>query len=727
MAPKYRPGATDADGREYLTAAAGAVLGSRVYNTEGGAWGNPLTSGFKGAARDGYWYANGVQAAWGDFGDVAGGVRDASWSTMDPAETMQGFPYRIKSYSTECYRDANRNAVSMVGTNRARLSSPDQVAYKTTNALSTAFRGCLVGNFDVEAPLYSWGGSSDWIPSAVALVVFSGQAAWFSANALVRGAAPGTRYTAYQYEDDGGDGTSYGGAGGSWTPTVNAKLAITRSGNVFNAYYDAGGGGGRVLIGTRTASRKLKNSRLCVAVAHSQVFAIPYYGASGANCAPYAEVGINLVSGTFSNRPSWATKLSTADRGSRPDFPENVLLTWTAKEVSLIDLDNEKLWYRPKNPQGGSYRMFTLPGFAGTTSIVDAWLDTDLGILFVSLYDSATATKGVVVAFDFSKDTIDCFHNSTTDFSIGTSFEMQYNAYYPWEQRTCQFDYPNGGDPNAFHDKWAYSHNWKNWQTQGDQNRVGATWDDATYRYAAIATRNGLRVIRHLLAKTDSPGSYATWTGASDVRSIAFTDGGDLVFADATNVYVVNKATWQAGLGGTFSAGTTIVHPGTISASSQYKLIPSVDAGGVFVARDEGVYFMATGGSSFTLYYGGAGSGATKETLPVYTKVTSFDIQHSDTTDHPVYVALTQAGPAYRILGFGWYSDVVFIDEDVTATMGAETIDVSSGGSAVVGASTGVEVLAGDPPVLLPSPVPYSKSNALNAFRAAVEAIGEEM
>lgn len=647
MAPKYRPGAIDGDGREYLTAAAGAVLGSRVYNTEGGAWGSPVVSGLKGAARDGYWYANGVQAEWGDFGDVAGGVRDASWGTMDPAEPMRGFPYRFKSYSFECYLDGNRNAVSMVGANRARISSPDQATYKTTNALSTAFRGCLVGDFDVEMLLYSWGGSSDWIPSAVGLVVFSNQVAYFTANALVRGAAPGTRYTAYHYNDDLGDG-SYGAAGPSWTPTANAKLAITRVGNVYRSYYDAGGGGGRVQIGTYTATRKLKNSRLYVAVVQCQVLAMPYYGSSGANAAPYAEVGINKVSGTFSNRPSWATKLSTADRGSRPDFPENVEVIWTAKEVSLIDLDNEKLWMRLKNPQGGSSLMYALPGFAATTSIVDAWLDTERGILFVSLYDSATASRGIVVALDFSKDKIDCFHSSTTNFDVGGSFEMEYNDVYPWEQRTCQFDYPNGGDPNAFHYKWASGNSWRQWQTQGDQNRCGAVWSDAAYRYQAIATRTGLRIIRHALDATDSAGLYATWSGTADVLAVVFDeDDGALFFADSSSIYSASTATWQAAFGGAFAADWTTGQPGSISNNCQYSLTP--DASCVYVPRDEGVYLVWSAGADLLL--SDAGGAGLYKTLPAaYTAVRAVSIVVAGVINI-LLVATTEAGPAYFVHG----------------------------------------------------------------------------
>jgi hypothetical protein len=672
MAPKYRPGATDAEGRYYLTAAAGTVLGSRAYNTEGNSWGNPLVSGFKGAARDGYWYANGVLAEWGDFGSVAEGVRDKSWSTVDITEAMRGFPDQFY-YGRAYPYDTNRNAVSIVGTNRARLSSPSQALYRTGNALTTAFRGCLVGDFDVEMSLHDLGGQSNWIPACVGLMVFSNQVSWFGQGAM-KHSTWGT-YQTYVWNDESGEN----GGGAAWTPTASAKLAITRVGNLFRAYYDAGSGGGRQLSGSRTAIQQLMHPNMYVGVIQSQLWDGPLGSASGANCAPYAEVGLTLNSGTFSNRPSWATKISTADRGSRADFPENVLLIWTAKELSLIDLDNETLWMRLKNKQAGSSLYCVLPGVAATSSIVDAWLDTDCGVLYAMIYDSATATSGVAIVADFSTDCVDCYHNSTTGFSVGDSMEIGYVPHYPWGQRTCQFDYPNGGAPGANHQLWVDGYSWRSYQTQGDQYRISSTWTDATYLYTAIATRTGLRVIKRQFSKTDAVGTYATWSGATDVRDVKFADDGTLWFTDATNVYRVDAATWGAAFGGSFAADATVVQPGTISVASQYKITPADYFSGIFVARDEGVYFLGNAGGAFSLYYGSVGSGATSEILPVYTKVTSFEFKTGVTTDHMVYAALTQAGPTYRVVGWGAITGQRFLDEDVTATMGAETIELSAG------------------------------------------------
>lgn len=674
MALKYRPGATDADGRYYLTATAGNVLGHRTYNTESGAWGNPIVFNFMGAARDGYWYANGVLAEWGDFGDVAGGVRHKSWSTIDPAGTIMGFPKNFKVYGSSYAYDANRNPVSMVGTNRARLNSPNQGIDKTTNCLTTAFRGCLVGNFDVEMPLYTLGGQSSFVTTAVGLIVFGDQVAHFSAGAMRTW--NGTAYTTFLYEDELGDGTSYGGSGGVWTPTASAKLAVTRVGNVYRAYYDAGGGGGRVQIGTRTAIRRLQIPRLHVGVVHSQAWARPIQASSGANAAPYAEVGINLVSGTFLNRPSWSAKTSTVDRGARADFPENILLVWTAKELALIDLDNEKLWMRFKNPQAVTVagQCHILPGQAATTSIVDAWLDVERGLLLVTLYDSVAATKGIAIAADFANDLVDCFHNSTTTFSIGDSFEMGQNPYYPWEQRSCQFDYPNAGSPGSNWPRWAGGSNWRSWQTQGDQYRVVATWTDATYLYKAIATRTGLRIIRHQIEMTNAPGTYATWSGATDILSVKFSVDGELVFADTTNVYVTHLATWQGAFGGTFSADVTIAQPGSLSLNQQYNITTiGIE---IYLARDEGIYVASVYGPTFDLIYGDSGSAASYKILQTCDRISCVGKRSYGGTDYLVCATRTAAGPVHYIHVISPSSCSEFWGGDVSSDFTTELITI---------------------------------------------------
>jgi len=643
MAPKYRPGALDADGRYYLTAAAGSVIGSKLYDVSLGKWGNPTSSLFSGGARDGYWYRDGVRTAWGDFGTIAGGVRHNSWATIDMAERMKAIPNLINAYYAMAY-DPLRNDVSIVAEGRARMSSPSQGTFKTTQALSTAFHGQLQGDFDVELSILNLTGASYYIYVPIHLIVFGGQGQVISVHC--ERLSSGNCNFSWHRGDDRSDASTSIAAGVS--VGANPKLKITRVGNLYTVYYDRGQGAGWVSGGTYTSSKRLRKSCLYVGALLSQ-----YDGSypSGANCAPSVDVEITLNSGTYVTRPTWALRAASVDRGSRADFPEKALLVWTQKELVIIDTETEKLWMRFKNSQIGTHTDYILPGVSATTVIANAGLDVDTGAIYAQLYDGTTASKGSLVMIDFASDGVNVFHNSASNVPIGGSFDISYNANYPWWQFTHALDYPNGGDPDTNWSKWTTGGTPRsNWTVQSDLNRAIATWSDATYGYKAIATAIGVQVVRRLPGMMDptpdNTWNYATAITVTDARAVSFTSDGDLVYADAAFTYIVLLATWQAAFGGTFADDVAVAQPGTVSHACQYSITSYTD--GLLVARDEGVYRISIPGGVSTLLISSPGGGATYEVLPSFTELRAVSAVQFGTVDVAL-IATTEAGPLYFV------------------------------------------------------------------------------
>ena len=654
MAPKYRPGALDADGRYYLTAAAGNVLGCRVGQASG-AWASPTTANRCGAARDGYYYQNGVLCGEGSFGTMVDGIAQERWGSMDSLMTMtRHWPIFMDNAITE---DGGHNNPVMQADGVVRLSGPATVLQKKTDVLCSCFRWMLQGDFDIILHTDDLRQTSSWCSDAIALVVWSSFMGTFFTSLCSYSKVPST-YIYTRRTDDGAATVVYTSANLGSVP-ASCKLRITRVENLFSAYWDIGAGW--VASGTYTATKELMQPLMFV---EANLGTHPGYWGSGADTVePRCDVQWELVNGTVVNRPSWALMTPDANRGSRPDFPENHLLVWTAKEVSIIDLDNDKLWMRLINPQAiapwaATGAKYVLPGSL-TAVIADSWMDNDLGILYVVITGAGSNTSCVIeinfgtgVARSFSYDTsmagCPC-PGGTFNHSLGSAFNAALNQ---GDQTTIGFSAPNN-QGKSWGSNYGSVKDASFWLSDGNCYQTH-TWIEGSYTYKAFAYVYGCQVFKWRTYNTsDAPVMInIKRTTGTDVLAVRFAADGTLVFADANGIYVTSKATWQAAMGtGIFVEDAALFQPGTVSNSCQYAL--SASASGIYLCRDEGVYFVTwadalAGGAAFTLKFSSPGGGGTYEVLPAYIAVRAMSIMSIGIIDVAL-IATTEAGPSYWV------------------------------------------------------------------------------
>lgn len=672
--PKYRPSAVDADGREYLTAGAGTVLGSWTGSPRG-EWGFPAVYSFCGAARDGLTYDNGVLCYQDSFGTVAGGVNSHSWGTCD--STLAGFPdvWQPNPGGGNYWDRVASNAPVVVSDNVVRLSSPGIATVgniKYTDCLMSSWRWMIQGNFEIKLYVRNFGGGVNWQAVATRFMVFSSDAGMFDVDIIHKFAGAANYVCQGRYADDAGATRSWLyiiGETTAFTPPATTVLRIVRSGNQFTGSVNRGAGWEGNWV--RNAVNRLSRSRMLVGVLLGQH---ERQWTSG-TCVPTTDVEFELVSGTVITQAPWALISPSANRGARADFPENYLIIWTATELSIIDLDEEKLWWRLTNPQApGTYLNHLLCGFTNTTNISDAWMDDEQGMLYVVLRDTATTGNSTIVEIDFPRWRASTFRSTAGGPPpIGGSFNWYCNSSV-WRG----FDQSSYGivQDSLPNDAWQKAGSYKAaFQSNSDLGNQSHSWTEGNYTYRALALSNGVQLFKWRTGNTDDNpvNTKASWTGVTDVKSVRISTDGDLVFHDATNIYVVYKATWQAAFLGTFGVDLTWATPGTRSLDTQYYLDALL--GGVFLARDEGVYFRAWADAGWTLLYGKSGSGATYTILPTYDKINVISIGTVESKN--ILVAGFTNGVDYYVSAISITSNSLAGTKDVTSDIVSAPIRVA--------------------------------------------------
>jgi hypothetical protein len=642
MPPKYRPGAQDADGRYYLTVGAGNVLGAKIYDATVDDWHTiPVT--FSGFGRDGFSYYQGERIVVADFAD---GLQKA-WGTWQSA--MQGYSRGWFDYYLWQRNNAHVVPVSIVS-GAVRLETTFLGSFEIGSAIGSAFRWSLEGDFDIQCDCKNLSGSN--YGSDYFLKVFAGNTGFSGADQYIAAGVQITGPTSmnWGWRHDPYFLNIHSGA------RSNGKLRLTRSGSVYSAYVDWGSGW--TLCGALTPSgKKLNRPRVNVALVNAVTqFSTPNEPTS----CDFSNFTIN--SGTVVYRPGWALEAAGTHRGSRDDFPEKALLIWTAKEIAIIDLVEDKLWWRA---QKGSNQFYLLNDFShGTVQIQDAHMRN--GVLYISMRDTNTAAGGGTIVVDFVADGAVVYSNTVgACYRKGSMFtDPDSGAGRGQWQEPEPLNYRHGGGLTG----WANNHDWDtNYATANQHHYANATYRAGGYVYRAIAHYAGLQVFRFQEGRgyeSTPSNAHATWSGSTTCQAAGFASDGRLIFATASNLYSVPFATWQGAIGSTFNP-TAIASPGTVSVISQYRFALSPTH--IWVARNEGLYSCPFAGLSFSA------ASVINAALPAFDRC--------DSVDHPsasLVIVSTKSGSSFHLHSVN-ESGTLFESQDITSYVTTEPIRSEAG------------------------------------------------
>jgi hypothetical protein len=578
--PTFMSEKNDADGYELL---GDFRITDVIYiDTTQDSFGNPDGYNHWGAARDGKFYANGIEclSEGYDFGTLAGGFRTSAWRFpgVEPFATGDG---------TTIFALTSDDHLRIQGTWGA-WANPGG----TINSIHKWY--LLAGDFDIQVDYSNYvvnAGSEGESRLAINANNQNGSQQFY-----INRDANGTYRTAWIL--DGGDPA--GGTTG--TSDTSGKLRITRVSGVLTGYKWNGSGWDQV-------GSTLNDSRL-------QGIVWVQIGCSGNNNTNTDITFSNflITEGDVTSYAGWSLEGTGANRGIRDDMPEQLGIACTETSVDLFDVANNRMWMRFVRSGDNALHYYS---DYGQRPWKVRWSNGTLMIAHGSL--PTQDQEGGAIWVDFTTDVIR-IHREHGGFVGGA-----------WN--------PIGGISQR-NDNLRYSGEYDNWDIQDYRVYDVDIWHTDGYEFRAVANNEGLAVFRELRWYYQDPHGLEKSEAAETnrMRWCEFDEyDGYLFYMDDSKIYSAERGNFGSGTGwegymdgGTFTNNVEKDLPSAFTLTDeQYRAI--LFSGYVFMAAREGVYISDWPGA-WELLYGKVGSGATYEILPNYTNISAIAIQYNGST-----------------------------------------------------------------------------------------------
>ncbi len=575
----YMESINDADGKAFLSGSDSTE--ALLIDTTQGSFGNPTSLNHWGAARDGKFYADGVECTPGVFGTIANGWNHVGWRNSEE----ELFAVSSAAGSMSIISD---DVVRMTGTFTSWPGGP---------ALFSNLKWVLEGDFDIQVDFDNLvEDDPNHELSLIALYEYG------PTNQVFIGRRD-DHYTFMRIVD--GTWTSIATGGSA---DLSGKLRLTRSGTTIHGYY--WGGSSWVEVGSGYAHYK----------GAAPVFVrVMINGTNGVNFTVDVS-NFTINSGTVNNRVGWYRETAGTHRGSRSDIPELLAIINTSTSINLIDVTNNKLWMRFVRDQ---YNL--LPYFSSYGQIPRgmAWNN---GILFIAEGSMPSqSAEGCAILLDFRMDAAH-IHRQSVSSICGSSYADGY------VKSEGLIPLRNDG-MNYFVDR-------DSWAIQNYRCYDVALFEDSGMLYRAVATTAGLAIFKWEYG-TVVYGSFILYTAIKSyssetdhfLRCIFDQSDGTIFYVSSSTLYSRNKTNGSTGWedlmdGGSFTAEYNKTLPGTRTCDWQYRIIRYSSY--IFIPAKEGVYRVNWPSGSWELYYG---VGGTYDILPPYTQIISIQLDNDGTND----------------------------------------------------------------------------------------------
>jgi hypothetical protein len=620
MTTLWKPGQYDADGREY-------VRGSTVHhvsrlNCNQGSFANPETLTHWGAAKDGKFYAGGVESVIGGPFAIDGQPNFTSWRFQGGLISADGSKY------------PDPQAITLSGD---KLITPNGGAVTLSLTTGeTGFPHALCVQSDLR--WYSLGDEFDFYLDYEDFTLSSG-----TDLALVVEVCRGQDYLRYCKKFVGGD------------PALKYTLIQQ---NIAGAYVETATGftdssedgtlriwrNNITMMGIPTVSLFKRDTPEgpwqevgdpsgyeCAAIAMLPVNIRIYLTGDNNSTGSVKLTSFGFTEGgganITTNRPLWAIianeegggTYGTDHRGVTLEVPNELAAVCTDEAVSLIDTASaSKLWLRAM--LGNEFALKNNQGLGDAVPRSVHWQN---GRLIIALGGSA-ATPGYnrlprysddptlnfgAVVFDFVEDRIYVHQSVDPLGSVGTGGSLFLSNYIG------DIPYRNvAPDSGLFaHARWTGSQA----QLLIPDSRVFACahYSDVLEDYRAIATGSGIGLFKQHITKPFEAGNNAVTLQSGKITHCEFDTNGNLYWMDADTLFSATKGSWNNNWGATFSADVYRPFPFTLSCEGQ-KTFALVDINTVLVATDVGVYAIDWSTGEWHLRYATTGYNAAHEILP---------------------------------------------------------------------------------------------------------------
>lgn len=574
MTVKYPVGATDADGNVFIEDYGVRYITRYIPSDDD--WGTTRVSGdgFYGADKSGTLYYDGNQCGYGDFGTLAGGFRFTSWSVTNNPPLDEKHASSAMSISLSADDVVHMQTISPISNDKVYASS--------------ALRWYVTGDFDVEVEWLEYSSSYDSGTAGGAIFVCKVDDKHLSY--IRRSNLAGTEGIRSAVRLDGSE-LDFATV---LTSVTAGKFRYTRTSGVIRRYYDIGGG----WIQTGTDQT----------IGDEAVYFWVGMGTEGAATSMNVKFTNLLInSGTIDTTIGWYRESFGSHRGNKKDFPDNVIVVSTDSSIDMIDVDTDLLWMR-----------FLL----GANNVLDSSLSIGTwrpyrltmknGVLLIGM--TSSADEGYLVRIDFNLDCVN-IHRKEGSSLTGANYKSSHG------DGNLGVFYAQGA-MRGRNDGEDWSGDYDDWKQQEYPARHGDIYVDGGYEYRASANAGGLAVFKwhrwYLCDVTPPDGIGAinwTWdTSGNLMYWCFFRTNGELMYTDNINLYSVEKATYEASYGGTFSADNVKALPGTRSNDVQKMLVSNGNR--FYLPADEGIYQVDWPSGSFIHQFGSSGSGAVHEILP---------------------------------------------------------------------------------------------------------------
>ena len=561
----YYPGSTDSDAKYHLGDVDTKVNEIDNVDTTLGGFGDPTNHNHWGAARDGSFYADGVECTPGSFGTLADGLNHVSWRNTEED------PFKIDNSTSV------NNSLTTVSDDVIRMSCQDN-GWPLAAEVSSDKKWSLSGDFDIQVDFLNVSTSGSAYAAGISVRYnYDGIAGTNSVG--VRRA--NDRYEFF-YRNNGAFGT-VATAGGN---DVSGKLRLVRTSGTVHAYYWTGSAWTEVGSGYLHA---LGDADVTVAL---HVYTTSNYSLS----VDWTAFTIN--SGTWSNKAGWYRELSNADRGSRQDMPESLVIVMCNKSLDLIDVNTDKLWMRFNRD---TYNAFFNYDAYDSELHSCAWSD---GTLLVGSRSSVyVSDEGGAIVIDFTMDSIRAYRKSVSPVTGGLYTGCDAIA---------------SGVIQLRNDGKHYSHDDDTWSIPLCRVDNVAIFRDVGYEYRAVVTGDTITIFKHqrwFFKDNMQEQEYTATSHTYVITALAFDSAGNLFYRSYENVYQVNRSTWEDSFTTTrtFSYDRSDSTAPLASSHEAYTLL--VYDGVVYIASYKGIWAWEWATDSIYLLYGPKDSSAAHEII----------------------------------------------------------------------------------------------------------------
>ena len=422
-----------------------------VYDTAGEQWASPTPgNGFYNIGRSGKHYYNGSECG----------------PTLNGTSFCSDGVYNGKTWMT----DIEPSGLAAGTTNPVMsIVSDDHVKFNTTSPingypakfLSSRFRWCLIGNFDIQISyvnLSKSGGVDGSVPMFLAEV---DDLNW----CYVR------RHYDNLYESDILTNNTWGSYASASTTDTYGKLRLVRSGGqTITTYYWNNSTSAWVTLRTATDRGAVMSKPMRIDV---------YVGGDGNFVINRVDIfGFTINSGTVNNTSGWFRE--AADplfRSTRADFPEKVVITAYTNRVDIVDYSTNLLWMR------------FLVNIGSAIEVEPKHAIMKNGVLLV-----ATISHGTI-EIDFTTDSIRK-HTTSASATTGAFLKAWNGVYFANASASARDCGPVGIIASRNRTDGGYSGDWNQWQIPSANVRHAFVHYSGEYIYKIHATTAGIGVTK---------------------------------------------------------------------------------------------------------------------------------------------------------------------------------------------------------------------------------------